>query len=145
MHEKKKKLQGIINDSLKILGIRNFLCGIHDPAFPSRPEEDTGRGSPYSECADDFLNLVSGLGFTGLQLGPQGKASLTNPSPYDGSLFSRNPLSLSLARLKSRYGAIPALKPVFSRCREQSLMPCAEANSGPRSTLSTGSCAANCM
>lgn len=92
-------MQVKIDKALKILGIRNFLLGIHDPAFPSRPEEDLGRGSPYSEGAADFLRFAGSLGFNGVQLGPQGVTSPVNPSPYDGSFFSRNPLSLAPSAL----------------------------------------------
>lgn len=84
-----------IRDALRLLGIRRLLLGIHDPAFPSRPEEDIGRGSPYSAGAREFLAFIHTLGFTGVQLGPQGMVSPTNPSPYDGTLFSRNRLSLA--------------------------------------------------
>src|SRR5699024_4334457 len=38
-------------------------------------------------------------GFDAVQLGPQGQTSRSNPSPYDGSVFSRNVASLSLGRL----------------------------------------------
>ncbi len=37
-----------ILEALRLLGIRRLLLGIQDPAFPCRPEEDIGRGSPYS-------------------------------------------------------------------------------------------------
>jgi 4-alpha-glucanotransferase len=92
-------LHSRVKDALEALGIRNLLLAIHDPAFPSRAGEDVGRGSPYSEGGRDFLAFVRELGFTGVQLGPQGTTSRANPSPYDGTLFSRNPLSISLARL----------------------------------------------
>lgn len=82
-----------------MLGVRNLLLGIHDAAFPSRAEEDLGRGSPYSAGALDFLELAAALGFTGVQLGPQGITSASNPSPYDGSHFSRTPLSVALGPL----------------------------------------------
>jgi len=82
-----------------LLGIRNLLLGIHDAAFPSRADEDVGRGTPYSAGAADFLDFVAELGFTGVQLGPQGATSPGNASPYDGTLFSRNPLSLALGPL----------------------------------------------
>jgi 4-alpha-glucanotransferase len=85
--------------ALKILGIRNFLLGIHDAAFPGLPEEDIGRGSPYSGGAAGFVSFVRSLGFNGIQLGPQGITTLANPSPYDGTLFSKNPLSLALLSL----------------------------------------------
>lgn len=86
-----------IRAALAALGIRNLLLGIHDAAFPGAEEEDVGRGSPYSEGAFRFFGLVAGLGFTGVQLGPQGITSASNPSPYDGTLFSKNPLSVALA------------------------------------------------
>ncbi len=88
-----------IDQALDLLGIRNLLMGIHDAAFPSRAEEDVGRGTPYSAGAADFLAFVRELGFRGVQLGPQGATSAGNPSPYDATLFSRNPLSLALGPL----------------------------------------------
>jgi 4-alpha-glucanotransferase len=91
-----------VKEALEVLGIRNFLLGLHDPAFPSLPEEDIGRGSPYSHGAGQFLRFVRDLGFDGIQLGPQGITTPVNPSPYDGTLFSRNPLSLAPLRLSSR-------------------------------------------
>lgn len=88
-------LQAKIDQALKILGIRNFLLGIHDAAFPSLPEEDFGRGSPYSEGAAGFINFARTLGFSGIQLGPQGITTPANLSPYDATFFSKNPLSLA--------------------------------------------------
>jgi 4-alpha-glucanotransferase len=88
-----------VHQALDLLGIRNLLFGIHDAAFPSRAEEDVGRGTPYSEGAADFLAFVAEQGFRGVQLGPQGATSPGNASPYDGTLFSRNPLSLALGPL----------------------------------------------
>lgn len=96
-----------VREALEVLGTRNLLLGIHDPAFPSKPEEDLGRGSPYSEGAADFLDFVRSLGFDGVQLGPQGMTSAINPSPYDGTLFSRNPLSLAFLPLtRPEWGAL---------------------------------------
>ncbi|MCG6921906.1 MAG: 4-alpha-glucanotransferase [Acidobacteria bacterium] len=88
-----------VQRALDLLGIRNLLLGIHDAAFPSRDDEDLGRGTPYSEGAADFMAFVAEIGFRGVQLGPQGATSAGNPSPYDGTLFSRNPLSLALGPL----------------------------------------------
>lgn len=84
-----------IQEALQVLGIRRLLLGIQDPAFPCLPEEDIGRGSPYSVASRDFLAFIRTLGFNGLQLGPQGMTSPNNSSPYDGTLFSRNRLSLA--------------------------------------------------
>ncbi|RJX24890.1 MAG: 4-alpha-glucanotransferase [Desulfurivibrio sp.] len=99
MIEHFEKLRPAVKEALQVLGIHNFLLGMHDAAFPSRPEEDIGRGSPYSRGAADFLDFARILGFNGIQLGPQGITTPANPSPYDGSLFSRNPLSLATLRL----------------------------------------------
>ena len=89
------KLRPRVREALEILGIRNFLLGIHDAAFPCLPEEDIGRGSPYSRGAAQFLHFIRDLGFDGIQLGPQGITTVANPSPYDGTVFSRNLLSLA--------------------------------------------------
>ncbi|MCP5420099.1 MAG: 4-alpha-glucanotransferase [Gammaproteobacteria bacterium] len=88
-----------INEGLRRLGVDNLFLQIHDPSFPCHDDEDIGRGSPYTRGASRFLEDARNLGFNGLQLGPQGATSATNPSPYDGTLFSRNPLSISLSAL----------------------------------------------
>ena len=88
-----------ISDSLQLLGVRRLLLGIHDPAFPAAADGDIGRGSPYGSAARDFLGFARSLGFTGVQLGPQGMTSPVNASPYDATQFSRNPLCLDLAGL----------------------------------------------
>jgi len=89
----------LLREALDALGIRRFLLGVHDAAFPMLPGEDVGRGTPYSDGAAGLLALASSLGFDGLQLGPQGTTSPANPSPYEGALFSRSPLSIALAPL----------------------------------------------
>lgn len=81
------------------LGVERLVLAIHDVSFPSTADEDIGRGSPYGRGARALAALVAGLGFDGLQLGPQGATSATNPSPYDGALFSKSPLSLALGTL----------------------------------------------
>jgi 4-alpha-glucanotransferase len=96
-----------VREALRALGIRRFLLGIHDAAFPTAPVEDVGTGSPHSGSAAELLGLASALGFDGLQLGPQGALSAGNASPYEASLFSRNPLSISLPRLtRPEWGAL---------------------------------------
>ena len=75
------------------------MLAIHDASFPAAEGEDSGRGTPYGRGGLAFAQFVRGLGFDGIQLGPQGQTSRINPSPYDGSLFSRNILSLDLAAL----------------------------------------------
>lgn len=93
-----------MREALAALGIRRFLLGVHDAAFPARAEEDVGIGTPHAAGADELLALAADLGFDGLQLGPQGATSASNPSPYDAALFSRSPLSISLAALASPEG-----------------------------------------
>ena len=88
-------------EALEALGIRRLLLGIHDAAFPMLPSEDIGRGSPNCGGAADLIDFAASLGFDGIQLGPQGVTSASNPSPYDGALFSRDPLSIALAPLTS--------------------------------------------
>ncbi|NJN47358.1 MAG: hypothetical protein HC808_13780 [Candidatus Competibacteraceae bacterium] len=89
-----------ITEGLRVLGVDNLFLQIHDPSFPSFEDEETGRGSPYTRGAAGFLKRVRNVGFNGLQLGPQGITSVDNPSPYDGTFFSRNPLSVALASLR---------------------------------------------
>lgn len=89
----------MVRDALGALGVQRLLVGVFDSAFPAVPGEDLGRGSPCSRGAARFLAFARELGFTGVQLGPQGLVSASNPSPYDGALFSRNPLNLGLERL----------------------------------------------
>lgn len=80
------------------LGIERLALQIHDASFPSDSDEDWGRGSPYSCGAERFFQFAASLGFDTIQLGPQGMTSRGSSSPYDGTLFSRNPLNLPLAR-----------------------------------------------
>lgn len=85
-----------VREALRLLGKRKLVLAIHDLSFPSRADEEIGRGTPYSRGAADFLAFVARLGFNGIQLGPQGLTTRDNPSPYDSTLFSRNPLNLAL-------------------------------------------------
>ncbi|BDG01303.1 4-alpha-glucanotransferase [Anaeromyxobacter oryzae] len=92
-------LRLLVREALSALGIRRFLLGIHGAAFPTLPGEDVGHGTPASDGASALLAFASELGFDGIQLGPPGATSASNPSPYDGTLFSRSPLSVALAPL----------------------------------------------
>lgn len=88
-----------IAEALQLLGKADFLLAVHDASFPGLPGQDAGRGTPYGEGALALARFARSLGFTGLQLGPQGQTSAINSSPYDGTLFSRNILSLDLKDL----------------------------------------------
>jgi 4-alpha-glucanotransferase len=85
--------------ALECLGIERLVLGVHDASFPGQDGEDIGRGSPYSLGGREFLRFTAELGFTGVQLGPQGRTSPVNASPYDGTLFAKSPLSVALGPL----------------------------------------------
>src|SRR4051812_27806204 len=91
--------QRIVQDALGALGIETVLLGVFDAALPGDPRDDLGRGAPLSRGGLEFLRFTAGLGFSGLQLGPQGATSEIDASPYDGTLFSREPLSIAFAPL----------------------------------------------
>lgn len=91
--------RALIADALKQLEVRRLVLAIHDPSFPSDPDEEIGRGSPYTAGGQRLLRFAAALGFNGVQLGPQGQLSPDNPSPYDGALFARSTLSIAIAPL----------------------------------------------
>lgn len=97
-----------ITGALELLDKHRLVLAIHDPCFPSRPAEDLCRGTPYSGGGRDFVRFARSLGFDGLQLGPQGLVSRSNPSPYDSTLFSRNVLNIDLFQLaeEPRWGGL---------------------------------------
>ena len=92
---------GSIDEALARLGVRRMLLAIHDASFPSDPDEDTGRGSPATRAAARLFGYARSLGFTGIQLGPQGQTARDNPSPYDSTIFSRHLGNLALASLRA--------------------------------------------
>src|SRR5690349_9002993 len=93
-----------VRDALRVLGIKNFVFGIHDASFPADPDTDVGRGAPASRGGEGLLAFVRALGFDGVQLGPSGEMSEGNPSPYDSTSFARNTLSIALGPLAARAG-----------------------------------------
>ncbi len=88
-----------VSEALVALGIEDFLLGIPDRSFPGSSGGDTGAGAPDSDDGRRFLAWVRAIGFTGIQLGPQGDTPSGNASPYDGTMFSRGRLTLAPARL----------------------------------------------
>jgi 4-alpha-glucanotransferase len=52
------------------------------------------------------LRFAAQLGFNALQLGPAGAISPINLSPYDGTVFARNPWALGLEALTQDFGAL---------------------------------------
>src|SRR4051812_25839018 len=99
-------MRSLVRRALEALGIRRLLLGVHDAALPGNPADDAGRGAPLSLGGLEFLRFAHDLGFDGIQLGPQGRTTEIDASPYDGTLFSRNPLSLALGPLRAA-GILP--------------------------------------
>jgi 4-alpha-glucanotransferase len=89
----------LVRAALAHLGIERLVFTVHDASFPANADEDVGRGSPYSRAAERLFEFVAARGFDAVQLGPQGKTSLDNPSPYDASVMARSHLSVALGRL----------------------------------------------
>jgi 4-alpha-glucanotransferase len=91
--------QNEITGMKRQLGIDRLVLQVHAASFPTDEDGDLGRGSPYSRSAEKLIAFAARLGFDAIQLGPQGLTERSNPSPYNATLFSRNPLDLSLTRL----------------------------------------------
>jgi 4-alpha-glucanotransferase len=89
----------LIAEALAALDVHRLVLGVFAQSFPASAGEDLGRGSPYSASGARLLDFAADLGFNGVQLGPMGLTTASNPSPYDAALFSRNPLDLGLAQL----------------------------------------------
>jgi 4-alpha-glucanotransferase len=89
----------LIAEALRLLEVDALVLGIPDRCLPAAPEEDTGVGALDSGEGRRFLAWVRTLGFTGIQLGPQGETDVGNSSPYDGTIFSRGRLGLAVRRL----------------------------------------------
>src|SRR5262245_37882213 len=89
----------VIAEALRTLEVDTLLLGIPDRCLPAAPDEDTGAGALDTREGRRFAAWVRALGFTGIQLGPQGETALANPSPYDGTIFSRGRIGLAVTRL----------------------------------------------
>jgi 4-alpha-glucanotransferase len=92
----------LVRAALRALDIRRLVLGVHDAALPGDPRDDVGRGAPLSAGGQRLLRFVHDMGFDGLQLGPQGETTEIDPSPYDGTIFSRSTLSIALLPLVER-------------------------------------------
>jgi 4-alpha-glucanotransferase len=89
----------VIAEALRTLEVDTLLLGIPDRCLPAAADEDTGAGALDTREGRRFAAWVRALGFTGIQLGPQGETALANASPYDGTIFSRGRIGLAVARL----------------------------------------------
>lgn len=95
-----------VKDGLRHLGIKNMALGLHGNSFPAG-ERDTGVGSPYSKTAAEVIKTMSLFGFNNIQLGPDGKITEEDVSPYASNVFGKNYLFIDLEKLTSdEYGKI---------------------------------------
>jgi 4-alpha-glucanotransferase len=94
--------RALVRRALEALGIRRLVLAVHDASLPGDAADDLGRGAPLSRGGLAFLRFAAGLGFDGLQLGPQGETSEIDPSPYDGTIFSRSTLAIAAGPLVAR-------------------------------------------
>ena len=85
--------------ALKRLGKNRVALIAHAPAFPDSATTPMPVGSPLTRGGQAFNRFVAGLGFNRLQLGPNGIVTPYNPSPYNSSVFSKNPLLINLDKL----------------------------------------------
>jgi 4-alpha-glucanotransferase len=127
-----------IAEGLARLGVRRLLLAIHDVSFPSDPDEDIGRGSPATRAATRLFAYAKSLGFTGIQLGPQGQTSRSNPSPYDSTIFGRHLGNVGLASLHTG-GALAGLvtRENLARALEASTESSREANASGGAPIAT--------
>lgn len=91
----------MIRAALAELGVERLLLAIHDVSFPADPDEDLGRGAPTTNAAARLFAYARSLGFTGVQLGPQGQTSRDNPSPYDSTIFSRHVATIAVSSFRA--------------------------------------------
>ena len=116
--------RALVRRALGALGIRRLVLAVHDASLPGDARDDLGRGAPLSAGGLAFLRFVAELGFDGIQLGPQGETSEIDPSPYNGTIFSRSTLSIAPGPLLARgllhprtFAAAVAARPVGAGAR----------------------------
>jgi len=93
--------QQAVRVALSRLGIDRLVLSIHQASFPPSCD-DVGYGTPYSERSRELIDWLARVGFTGIALGPAGITGRTNPSPYDATALSRNPLHIALGPLSEQ-------------------------------------------
>lgn len=93
----KPEYKKTIEEAYKYLGIEERAMIIHGSSFP---DQNRRIGSAYSDKALQFTNDFLTLhGFTSVQLGPEGKLTQNNNSPYNSRIFSQNILFIDLKKL----------------------------------------------
>lgn len=100
--KEKTEIKKSIEKALKVLKKKNLSMIVHGASFPAAEGQDYGFGSPNTQGGQDFMEFISGLGFNGIQLGPEGKTKSIDASPYVGTMFSYNPLFIDLYQLTQK-------------------------------------------
>ena len=90
-----QEAKNIIKDALKVLNKKHMAFIAHANSFPAEYGKNTGFGSVNSNAAKKLIDFLSGV-FTDIQLGPAGKTKSIDASPYTGTIFSNNPLFMTL-------------------------------------------------
>ena len=79
----------LLRDSRKALGLKDTEAIIFDFNIPSSEGENIGIGTTWSNNAIGFVKFLKRmLGITSIQLGPQGRITIDNFSPYSGTNFA---------------------------------------------------------
>lgn len=105
-NEKSEYRNDTLQQAFDYLGIKELAMIMHGSCFPV-DELDMGTGSPYSERSQDIIKLEMLHGFNNNQLGPNGKLSKADVSPYKSTVFARNELFIDLKELsKDKYANI---------------------------------------
>ena len=98
-NEKQEYRQDTIQQAFDYLGIKEVAMIMHGSCFPVE-SQDFGVGSPYSQESEDVIEFEKLHGFNNNQLGPNGKISKADVSPYKSTVFARNELFIDLKALK---------------------------------------------
>lgn len=99
--QEQDKYNKAIDQAFNKLGINNFLAIAFDQSFPAEnATRNIGIGTSFSNGALKTAQFMKKMfNITGLQLGPEGMISAGNTSPYSGSVFAYNNLSVDLGKL----------------------------------------------
>lgn len=98
-NEKSEYRNDTLQKSFDFLGIKELAMIMHGSCFPVT-NTDFGVGSPFSKAAESVIGMEMLHGFNNNQLGPNGKISKANVSPYKSSVWQKNELFIDLNELK---------------------------------------------
>ena len=99
-NEKSEYRKDTLQEAFDYLGIKELAMILHGSSFPVE-NQDFGVGSPFSKAAEAVIGMEMLHGFNNTQLGPSGKISKANISPYKSSVWGRNELFIDLKQLKT--------------------------------------------